>query len=105
MRLQWVTRMRGTSDLIPIGFGTADRDLCPTLDKLSHPMRSTRTRASFDNPLFIQGVSLECEDPRSREAFPRLVPGSDFKSDGGCGDALPAGSIPVRFRPRAGKSG
>ena len=27
-----------------------------------------------------------------------LVLASDFKSDGGCGDALPAGSIPVRFR-------
>ena len=32
------------------------------------------------------------------EAFPVLVPGSDFKSDGECGDAVPAGSIPVRFR-------
>ena len=32
------------------------------------------------------------------EAFPVLVPGSDFKSDGNCGDAIPAGSIPVRFR-------
>ena len=32
------------------------------------------------------------------EAFPELVPGSDFKSDGERGDAFPAGSIPVRFR-------
>jgi len=32
------------------------------------------------------------------EAFPALVPGSDFKSDGECGDAVSAGSIPVRFR-------
>ena len=32
------------------------------------------------------------------EVFARLVPASDFKSDGGCGDALPAGSIPVHFR-------
>jgi hypothetical protein len=32
------------------------------------------------------------------EAFPALVPGSDFKSDEECGDAVLAGSIPVRFR-------
>ena len=34
----------------------------------------------------------------SAEAFPRLVPGSDFKSDERRGDASLAGSIPVRFR-------
>ena len=42
------------------------------------------------------------------EAFPALVPGSDFKSDGERGDAFPAGSIPVRFRQGArfgGESG
>ncbi len=32
------------------------------------------------------------------EAFPRLVPGPDFKSGGGRGDTASAGSIPVRFR-------
>jgi ribosome-associated translation inhibitor RaiA len=34
------------------------------------------------------------------EAFAGLVPVPDFKSGGGRGDTVPAGSIPVRFRRR-----
>jgi hypothetical protein len=39
-------------------------------------------------------ASVDC----AVEAFSVLVPGSDFKSDGSCGDATSAGSIPVRLR-------
>ena len=61
--------------------------------------QAAHTGDPFALPEFLQRAEDAVES--EAEAFPALVPGSDFKSDEECGDAVLAGSIPVRFRHSA----
>ena len=60
--------------------------------------QAAHTGDPFALPEFLQRTETVLVS--APEAFPALVPGSDFKSDEECGDAVLAGSIPVRFRLR-----
>ena len=100
--------------------GEKDRSqvFCRSIDDANHPQRllhpgiSTGVSRSSRSPkrlvhgaeatapelLCFMQPALASRTISDVEAFASLVRASDFKSDGGCGDTSPAGSIPVRFR-------